>query len=155
EGDAAVALVDARLLIVAQRRGVGGDRLASAVHNVAADVGRLIERRPRLEIDAVRHASDQLASLGVEVDEQLLERDRDRLRQRFDVAAVAEADGQAPQAAFDFLRQREADGDGAAGVGRAARRRGNFSAVDVRLRGDRLAGYRTAGVLDLTVRDHG
>ena len=46
--DAAVALVDARLLVVAESRNVG-DSLSGAVQDAAADVGGLVERRPRLE----------------------------------------------------------------------------------------------------------
>ena len=121
ELEPAHALVDARLGGVGQRLGLG-DHAAGLVHDAALEVGRLAERRADLEVDAVDGPGHQVAALGVELDRQLLERDRDRLDERFDVAAVGEGDSQRAVALVDLLGQREPDGHGAVGTGRPARR---------------------------------
>src|SRR5262249_13804128 len=111
------ALVHGRLVRHFHRGDLGPDDVAPFVHNLAADLGRLAERRPRLEVNRVRHAGDEVAPDGVELDLQLLEDDRDRLQDRLDAAAVVEGHRQAGVAALDPLGQLEADGDGAALVG--------------------------------------
>src|SRR5262249_23936390 len=45
-----------------------------------------------LEVDAIGHAGDQVAALGIELDGDVAQHDRDRPNQRLDVGAVLEGE---------------------------------------------------------------
>ena len=77
EGERAVALVDARLGVVVQRRDGDGQRLA-VLEQHAAQLGRLAQRRARLEVDAVGQPGDEVAALGEELHVELRQHQRDR-----------------------------------------------------------------------------
>ena len=101
ELEPAQAVVDRR-----ERR----DGRAAIVDDLALDVGRLAERVLRHEVDAARHALDEVAALGEQRQLHRLHHDRDALLDRLGDAAVLGEDREQAVAARDLRGQLELRG---------------------------------------------
>src|SRR5262245_18485575 len=81
ELESAQALVETGFLLVADCF-QHGELGALVIDELCLDVGGFSGRRTCLKVNAAWHAPDQVAALGVEIDEQLVQDDRDGSDQR-------------------------------------------------------------------------